>query len=85
VFTTATTGIDTNFVAYLYFRLNGSISDSLMTFHRQLTAMHDLFFANVLASSIEDDDKRADSLVGLANAVAARKFEDTPRTAPTTS
>jgi hypothetical protein len=66
----------TNFVAYMYFKLHGSISDSLMTFHRQLAAIHDLFFANVLATSVPSDEVRSHTLVQLSQAIAARRMSE---------
>lgn len=63
----------TNFVAYTYLKIHGSISNSLMAFHNQLAAIHDLFFANVLAASVEPEAKRAETLMRMASAIAERR------------
>ena len=49
-----------------------------MKFHNKLASIHDLFFANVLAQSVDPPEKRADTLVRLASAIAERKFDDAP-------
>jgi hypothetical protein len=66
----------TNFVAFMYLRIQTSIGESLMTFYKQLASMHDLFFANVLAASVESEDKRTETLVRLANVIAERRVTD---------
>jgi hypothetical protein len=66
----------TNFVAFTYLKLHSSISHSLMAFHKQLASIHDLFFANVLVASVESDDKRAETLVRLATAIAERRVAE---------
>ena len=63
----------TNFVAFTYLKIHRSISENLMAFHKQLAAIHDLFFANVLAASVESRDKRAEVLVRMASAIAERR------------
>ncbi len=62
----------TNYVAYMYFKMNTPINDSLMTFHKQLAAIHDLYFANVLVQSVDLPEKKAETLLRLASAVAER-------------
>jgi MFS family permease len=66
----------TNFVAFMYLKIQSSIGESLTTFYKQLASMHDLFFANVLAASVESEDKRTETLVRLANAIAERRVTD---------
>jgi hypothetical protein len=63
----------TNFVAALYFRMHHLIGKSLVEFHGKLAGTHDLFFANVLASSIKDKTERSQTLVKLAVAIAERQ------------
>jgi hypothetical protein len=63
----------TNYVAHVYFKLHGSITQNLMAFHRQLASTHDLFFANVLAAGIDDPVAREDVLLKLTLAIADRK------------
>jgi hypothetical protein len=69
----------TNFIAFTYLKIHGSISKSLLAFHRQLAAIHDLFFANVLVASVEPDTRRAETLIRLASAIAEHRVtEPTP-------
>jgi Cyanobacterial TRADD-N associated 2-Transmembrane domain len=63
----------TNFVAFTYLRIHRSISENLMAFHKQLAAIHDLYFANVLAASVESKEKRAEVLMQLTGAIAERR------------
>lgn len=60
----------TNFVAAIYLKINASATDTLAAFHSRLVETHQALFGNLLASRIEDDDRRWDTLEGLALHVA---------------
>jgi drug/metabolite transporter (DMT)-like permease len=64
----------TNYVAAMYFKMYNAISASLVRFHRELAATHDLFFANVLTTGIAVPSERSQTLVKLAMALAERKL-----------
>ncbi|MGC2111142.1 MAG: hypothetical protein WA655_16620 [Candidatus Korobacteraceae bacterium] len=66
----------TNFVAAMYLKINASATETLAAFHSRLVETHQALFGNLLASRIEDDSKRWDTLAALALHVAEpRKAE----------
>jgi hypothetical protein len=56
----------TNFVAAIYLKMNASITANLAAFHSRLVETHTLMLGNLLASKIEDDEKRWNTLADLA-------------------
>jgi len=56
----------TNFVAVIYLKINASATETLAAFHSRLVETHQALFGNLLASRIEDDGRRWDTLEGLA-------------------
>jgi hypothetical protein len=60
----------TNFVAAIYLKMNASTTETLATFHSRLVETHQALFGNLLASRIEDDNRRWDTLGALALRVA---------------
>jgi MFS family permease len=60
----------TNFVAAIYLKINASATETLAAFHSRLVETHQALFGNLLASRIEDDNRRWDALGALALHVA---------------
>lgn len=60
----------TNFVAAMYLKINASETATLAAFHSRLVETHQALFGNLLASRIENDSKRWDTLAALALNVA---------------
>jgi hypothetical protein len=56
----------TNFVAAIYLKMNASATENLAAFHSRLVETHQLLFGNLLASRIDDDNKRWDTLAALS-------------------
>jgi hypothetical protein len=56
----------TNFVAAIYLKMNTVASDSLASFHGRLVETHQLMLGNLLASRIDNPEKRSDTLALLA-------------------
>ncbi len=56
----------TNIIAAIYLKMNTSASDNLAAFHGKLVETNRLLLANVLASRIEDPEKRGSTLADLA-------------------
>jgi hypothetical protein len=67
----------TNFVAAIYLKMNASASDNLVSFHGRLVGTHQLMLGNLLASRIDDDKLRWDTLASLALRLAPGKEETT--------
>jgi hypothetical protein len=63
----------TNFVAAIYLKMNASASDNLVSFHGRLVGTHQLMLGNLLASRIDDDKMRWDTLAKLALRLAPGK------------
>jgi Ca2+/Na+ antiporter len=61
----------TNFVAAIYLKMYTETATSLVTFHSKLVDIHQLFFANLLASLITDDKERTETLAKLSVAIVS--------------
>lgn len=61
-----------NFVAAIYLRMNWTTTSNLKSFHSRLVETEQLLLGNLLASRIEDDTKRWDTLSKLAVCLAKR-------------
>ena len=62
-----------NFVAVIYLKMNASATENLASFHSRLVETQKLLFGNLLASRIEDDEKRWATLSQLS----VRLMDDT--------
>lgn len=62
----------TDYVAAIYLKMHSTASESLNAFHSKLVSTNTLFLANLIASRIDDDDKREDALAKLAVSVLGR-------------
>ena len=56
----------TNFVAAIYLKMHGAIAGNLGTFHSKLADTHKVLLALLVASRIENTDKREETLKQLA-------------------
>lgn len=56
----------TNFVAAIYLKMNAAATENLTAFHSRLVETQKLLLGNLLASRIEDDEKRWDTLSQLS-------------------
>jgi hypothetical protein len=56
----------TNVVAAVYLRMNAAATSTLATFHARLVETHQALFGSVLASRIENEEKRSATLAALA-------------------
>jgi hypothetical protein len=56
----------TNFVAAIYLQMNTAATKNLAAFHSRLVETHRLLLGNLLASRIEDNEKRWDTLSQLS-------------------
>lgn len=66
----------TNFVAMIYLRMNASAAGNLAAFHARLVETHQLLLANLLASRIENDEQRWQTLAQLAQRLGTRSQHD---------
>jgi hypothetical protein len=66
-------GFLTNYVAAIYFKMHGAITESLTTFYEKLVTNHNLFLANVLVSKIDKQYNRDRAFENLAVAIAKKK------------
>jgi len=64
----------TNYIAAIYLKMHASATSNLGTFHSRLVETHQLIFGNLLASRIDDDSIRWQTLSQLALNVS--KHED---------
>jgi len=64
----------TNYIAAIYLKMHASATSNLGTFHSRLVETHQLMFGNLLASRIDDDNIRWQTLSQLALNVS--KHED---------
>jgi hypothetical protein len=60
----------TNFVAFMYLRMNTLASQNLTAFHTRLVKTHDLLMSNLLISSINNDETRWATLSELSLRIA---------------
>jgi len=56
----------TNYIAAIYLKMHASATNILASFHSRLVETHQLLFGNLLASRIEDDKIRWQTLSQLA-------------------
>jgi hypothetical protein len=63
----------TNFVAAIYLRMNAATSENLAAFHSRLVETHQLMLGNLLASRIDDDGQRWDTLAALSLRLVPQK------------
>lgn len=61
-----------HYVAALFLRMHAGASENLTLFHDRLVETHQLLMGNLLASRIEDNDKRWETLSKLALEVSKR-------------
>jgi hypothetical protein len=59
-------GILTDYVAKVYLGMYAEIGKSLIEFHKKLVSTHELFLANLIASRIDNTEKREDTWAQLA-------------------
>jgi hypothetical protein len=71
-----TASILTNFVAVIYLRMNAAAASNLAAFHGRLVETHQLLLANLLASRIENDEQRWQTLALLAQGLGTRTKHD---------
>jgi hypothetical protein len=75
----------TNVVAAIYLKMNTSASENLAAFHSRLVETHQLLLANLLASRIQDTEKRWSTLARLATGLVrgsenlSENIEGSPR------
>jgi|SRR6266852_8815743 len=62
----------TNFIAAIYLRMHSTASESLNVFHSKLVESQELLLSNLLASGIEDDQKRWDTLAEISKNIVRR-------------
>jgi len=62
----------TNFIAAIYLKMHSTASESLNVFHSKLVESQELLLSNLLASRIEDDSKRWDTLSAIATSIVQR-------------
>lgn len=55
-----------NFVAVIYLRMNTAVTENLTAFHSRLVETQKLLLGNLLASRIEDNQKRWETLSALS-------------------
>ena len=58
--------IMTNYIAAIYLKMHSTATGNLGAFHSRLVETHQLLFGNLLASRIEDDKVRWQTLSQLA-------------------
>jgi MFS family permease len=63
----------TNYIAAIYLKMHSGATKNLAAFHSKLVDTHQTLFGNLVASRIEDDKLRGDTLAKLALHVAASK------------
>lgn len=56
----------TDYVAAIYLKMHSALSESLTAFQSKLVSTNTQFLANLIASRIENDEKREDTLTKLA-------------------
>jgi hypothetical protein len=61
-----------NYVAAIYLKMHADATSSLTAFHSRLVETQQTLLANLLASRIEDESKRWDTLSQLALNVAKK-------------
>jgi hypothetical protein len=61
-----------NYVAAIYLKMNAEAASNLSTFHSRLVETHQMLLANLLASRIEDETKRWDTISQLSINVAKK-------------
>jgi len=62
----------TNFIGAIYLKMHSTASESLNVFHSKLVESQELLLSNLLASRIEDDSKRWDTLSAIATSIVQR-------------
>jgi hypothetical protein len=63
----------TNYVAAIYLKMNAAASENLASFHARLVETHQLMLGNLLASRIDDDNLRWNTLSLLAQKLVPGK------------
>ena len=56
----------TNFIAAIYLKMNSAATENLTSFHSRLVETHQLLLGNLLASRIDNDEKRWETLSQLS-------------------
>lgn len=69
----------TNYIAAIYLKMHSGATANLASFHNKLVDTHQLLFGNLVASRIENDKLRGDTLSKLALQVAGAKSESTSK------
>ena len=62
----------TNFIAAIYLKMHSMASESLNVFHSKLVESQELLLSNLLASRIEDNQKRWDTLSNISTTIVQR-------------
>lgn len=65
----------TEYVAAIYLKMHSSITESLVAFHSKLVSINKLFLANLIASRIENSEKREDTFAKLALSIIGSEKE----------
>jgi hypothetical protein len=68
----------TNYIAAIYLKMHSGATANLAAFHGKLVDTHQTLFGNLVASRIEDDKLRGDTLSKLALYVAGSREKDGP-------
>jgi hypothetical protein len=67
----------TNYIAAIYLKMHSAATANLAAFHNKLVDTHQTLFGNLVASRIEDDKLRGDTLAKLALHVAGSGSKST--------
>jgi Ca2+/Na+ antiporter len=62
----------TNFIAVIYLKMHSTASESLNVFHTKLVESQELLLSNLLASRIDDNQKRWDTLSAISRSIVQR-------------
>ena len=65
----------TEYVAAIYLKMHSSITESLENFHSKLVSTNKMFLANLIASRINNDEKREDAFAKLALSIMGSEKE----------
>lgn len=63
----------TNYVATVFLKMHSNVTTSLTDFHAKLVHTHELFLANLLASRIDNEEKREEAFAKLSVAIVGCK------------
>jgi hypothetical protein len=66
----------TNYIAAIYLKMHAAATNNLGAFHTRLVETHQLLFGNLLASRIEDDKIRWETLAKIALNISKQKDDN---------